>query len=459
MAHRLRLRRPGGSAEDRRRARASTTSSSVAGFWRSTCALMRVADEHGGADCDTRSMIHTIGVSFTAEMAVKAAYEETIGRATAWMRGRGRRRRTGDRRHGDRLRRVPAPDALVSVSVHARNRRSSGRRRRTASFAAGSGGFGIGLEFAAKAAYARVIGGAVAATAPAQADIRSVVSGLAEATSPQHSRGDDHRRARGRHRNRDAALRSASRASWSRSPRRGGTMREIAGNDDIMVTLTVPIGAAADLPHGTGDPADEARRVSERTAARGREGRRAGGVPQGASARRSRPRTRLRLLNVSPGDSITGTDGLRPDEVRANSSWGTLLAPRRSHASRCAENRREMHHGALDCRQSAPRLCVSVPQTTPRVSRPGRYAGHALRLRWLPATWSHAVSTIGIKRCSRPGAEHIQRQRNLYVEQTVTLPDARVELGRAGPLRHAHRRCGCSTASHRSSVGDTCCEP
>ncbi len=31
-------------------------------------------------------MIHTIGVSFTAEMIAKAAYEETIGRATAWLR-------------------------------------------------------------------------------------------------------------------------------------------------------------------------------------------------------------------------------------------------------------------------------------------------------------------------------------------------------------------------------------
>ena len=60
---------------------------SVKRFWSSTCALMRVADAHGGADWDTRSMIHTIGVSFAAEMALKAAYEETIGRATAWLRG------------------------------------------------------------------------------------------------------------------------------------------------------------------------------------------------------------------------------------------------------------------------------------------------------------------------------------------------------------------------------------
>lgn len=56
---------------------------SVDGFWRATCSLMRVGDSHGGADWATRSMIHTIGVSFTVEMALKALYEETIGRATA----------------------------------------------------------------------------------------------------------------------------------------------------------------------------------------------------------------------------------------------------------------------------------------------------------------------------------------------------------------------------------------
>jgi hypothetical protein len=64
--------------------------SSVRGFWSSTGALMEVADAHGGADFATRSMIHTIGVSFTAEMALKAAYEETLGRLTAALRGRNK---------------------------------------------------------------------------------------------------------------------------------------------------------------------------------------------------------------------------------------------------------------------------------------------------------------------------------------------------------------------------------
>ena len=148
-------------------------------FWRSACALMRVADAHGGADWDTRSMIHTIGVSFTAEMALKAAYEETIGRddgvaarAGEDAAGRGRRgdggrlcARSCDRRRG------------TSIRSGAR-RRSSGHAPVDGSIRGWERRLGIGLEFTAKAAYAKVIAGAVAATAPAQLMIRSVVSGI-----------------------------------------------------------------------------------------------------------------------------------------------------------------------------------------------------------------------------------------------------------------------------------------
>ncbi len=108
-------------------------------------------------------MIHTIGVSFTAEMAAKAAYEETIGRATAWLRGATKTPQDqAVTRDGDGLRGVSAPDAVVSISVHARKRASCGRPRAGWSFAAWERRFGIGLEFAAKTAYAQVIGGAVA---------------------------------------------------------------------------------------------------------------------------------------------------------------------------------------------------------------------------------------------------------------------------------------------------------
>ncbi len=110
----------------------STTYDSISGFWSSTCALTRVASQHGGADWDTRSMIHTIGVSFTTEMLAKAAYEETMGRATAWLRGP---RKTAQdaviARRRRRLRGVPAPDALVPVSVRSQGPRALGCTRRS----------------------------------------------------------------------------------------------------------------------------------------------------------------------------------------------------------------------------------------------------------------------------------------------------------------------------------------
>ncbi len=101
---------------------------SVKGFWTTDCALTRIADAHGGADTDTRLTIATIGVSFTLEMGLKAAYEDTIGRLTAWWRGApedtaGYRRP----RHGDRLCRLPPAGAVVQVSVSKIDRRLASR--------------------------------------------------------------------------------------------------------------------------------------------------------------------------------------------------------------------------------------------------------------------------------------------------------------------------------------------
>lgn len=40
-------------------------------------------------------------------------------------------------------------------------------------------------------------------------------------------------------------------SSWLRHTHRGGTIREIAGNDEIMVSLTVRQGEVAAIQHGT----------------------------------------------------------------------------------------------------------------------------------------------------------------------------------------------------------------
>jgi hypothetical protein len=132
---------------------------SITSFWTSACALTRVAGRHGGADWGTRSMIHTIGVSFTAEMLVKASYEETLGRATAWWRG---------------PRKTPQDAAIAGIAAdyaaflrqtpwyeYPFNRKASELWAAPAGFSlrGWERRLGIGLEFKAKAVYAKVLAG------------------------------------------------------------------------------------------------------------------------------------------------------------------------------------------------------------------------------------------------------------------------------------------------------------
>ena len=223
---------------------------SISSFWSSTCALTRVASQHGGADWDTRSMIHTIGVSFTMEMLAKAAYEESMGRATAWLRGP---RKTAQ----------DAVIAAVAADYAAFLRQTPWyqypfNRKAHELWAAPVDQFvrgwerrlGIGLELEAKAVYAKVIAGAVAATAPAQLVIRSLVSGL-DATvlgripgvTVIGGRGDGFEIETPRY---DLFTRILADIA-----RQGGAIREIAGNDEIMVSVTVREGVAVPVQHGT----------------------------------------------------------------------------------------------------------------------------------------------------------------------------------------------------------------
>jgi hypothetical protein len=223
--------------------------SSVAGFWRSTCALMRVADEHGGADGPTRTMIHTIGVSFTMEMAAKAAYEESLGRLAAWIRGQ---------------RKTPQDVAIAEMATDyaaflrqtpwykypfARESQKLWKAPVDGVVRGWERRFAIGTEFAVKRVYARIIGGAAAA-APAKLVIRTIVTGLDEGTLSQI---DDVKIVGVRQHGIEIETPRYDRFTriLADIARRDGSIREIAGNDDIMVTVTVPIGAAADLPHGT----------------------------------------------------------------------------------------------------------------------------------------------------------------------------------------------------------------
>ena len=60
---------------------------SIRDYWTGLCGVNRVASAGGGSDPSEKAMLYIIGWSFTGEMAVEGAYETTIGRLFAWMRG------------------------------------------------------------------------------------------------------------------------------------------------------------------------------------------------------------------------------------------------------------------------------------------------------------------------------------------------------------------------------------
>ena len=59
----------------------------IAGFWTNLCGLTRVVTARGPVGTDTKVMLYTIGWSFTAELAIKGAYETTVGHAFERLRG------------------------------------------------------------------------------------------------------------------------------------------------------------------------------------------------------------------------------------------------------------------------------------------------------------------------------------------------------------------------------------
>jgi hypothetical protein len=150
--------------------------SSIAGFWSSTCALSKASGPHGGFPWETKQMVYTIGVSFTAELLAKAAYEETVGRLFTALRG--------DRTPLDDLSARQAADYAVFLQQVPWYKwdfiRDAGELDSAATSALRDRErrFALGFEYRAKAAYAEVIAAAVAAVGEDQLRLRAVVTGL-----------------------------------------------------------------------------------------------------------------------------------------------------------------------------------------------------------------------------------------------------------------------------------------
>lgn len=216
----------------------------IGGYWGSLCTLTRQSAELGTIDGATRQLVHVIGVSFTLEMLMKAAYEETLGRAVAWARG-PERSALDDlsaqqaAAYAVFLQQVPWYRYDFRADARALARASQGGLRDTERALA------LGLEHRARAAYAGLIGRAVAATGQDDLTLQMVVAGL-PAARLQSTQGVTLLRETGggievetpRYRALTLIL-----ADWARA---GADFLDIAGNDQIMFT------ALSDRPQAGG---------------------------------------------------------------------------------------------------------------------------------------------------------------------------------------------------------------
>lgn len=207
---------------------------SVWGYWDSLCALSQASGEHGGFPWETKQMDYTIGVSFTLELGLKGLYEETVGRLFVMMRGpdpspldKLSAQMAAD--YASFLQQVPwyrwqfAEDAATLAKAATPMLRD--RERALA----------LGVEFRAKAAYAGLIAKAVAATGTDELTIRSIVTGLDKAALTAidgvtiiADRAEGFEIETRRYAAFTVILQAIATA--------GGTVVEIAGNDDIMFT-------------------------------------------------------------------------------------------------------------------------------------------------------------------------------------------------------------------------------
>ncbi|TMV15120.1 hypothetical protein [Arenibacterium halophilum] len=153
-------------------------------FWSSLCTLSRQTGPMGGIDGGTRQMVHVIGVSFTAELALKAAYEETLGRIATWVRG-------PDHAPLDRLSAQQAADYVAFLQQVPWYKwdftadRAALNAQATGAFRDRERALALGLEYSAKAAYAGVIEQAVQSVGADALRLRMVVTGLPPAQLAQ----------------------------------------------------------------------------------------------------------------------------------------------------------------------------------------------------------------------------------------------------------------------------------
>ncbi len=221
--------------------------SSIGGFWSSLCSLSKASGEHGGFPGVFKQTIYTIGVSFSAELLAKALYEETIGRVATWVRGPDHApldvlSAEQAKSYSEFLRQTPwyrwdFPADAVTLSNAATDAWRDKERL-----------FALGVEYRAKAAYAKVIAAAVANMEPDALRLRMIVSGLSadqlsgmEGVTVMGERDEGVEIETPRYRALTALL--------AQMAEDGAQFVEIAGNDDILFTVTSNTAQMDDVLH------------------------------------------------------------------------------------------------------------------------------------------------------------------------------------------------------------------
>lgn len=211
----------------------------ISGFWSGLCSVNRASAPAGGAG-DAKVMLYTIGLSFSAEMLVKAAYENTLGRLAEWTGGH----RSADdaynaqvwQHYGAFMHEVPwyrFPFGRVFSHLWSTEAGGAGLRHWERRLA-------LSLEYGVKAGYAALIGWASGATLGRD---ELTLRFVARATPAALARIDPRLNAVARLDGGLTAVESPRYAQFTdlivALSATSVRISEIAGNDDIFVTFLV----------------------------------------------------------------------------------------------------------------------------------------------------------------------------------------------------------------------------
>lgn len=218
----------------------------ITGFWSGLCQVNRVAGPKGAGEA--KLMLYTIGLSFSVEMAVKGFYENVFGRIAEWIGGwkspTDRKNAEIWKDYGSFMHETPwygfdfgkAAGGLWNAPG---NSYRDWERR-----------LAIGTEYVVKALYAKLIGAASGATLGRdELTLRFVARGNSQAILAADERFEFVQDLPGGLVVIEAPRYAQFSALMGVLSRTQVELVEIAGNDDILVTMLLP--DAAPLPKGT----------------------------------------------------------------------------------------------------------------------------------------------------------------------------------------------------------------